>query len=224
MQYGSGILRPRSVIEGEHDFALLQEVVSFELLEAEAGPACRVNLDHSRNTERFRVAPTWRPARGMQHGGAWDCTEIGGAVGTATAPCASAIRSFGIRLEAAANFADGVLPDGKPCSSDGGKTVRLPRRRHFSAPVILGRSEERRVLATETHRPPRQLQEHTAIAARRITNVSFDAEISLAPPYTCGVKIDLNGNENGQGIRGGPPLLSVRPRSRRNNPLGGKSD
>src|SRR5262245_8715155 len=60
-EYGLSIFRPRSVIEREHDFALLQKVVSLELLETEAGPACRVNLDHSRDTKRFGLAPTWRP-------------------------------------------------------------------------------------------------------------------------------------------------------------------
>jgi hypothetical protein len=56
-KYGLCIFRPRSVIEREHDFALLQKVVSLELLEAEAGSACRVDLDHSGDTKRFGVAP-----------------------------------------------------------------------------------------------------------------------------------------------------------------------
>ena len=53
-----------------------------------------------------------------------------------------------------------------------------PQPALLSAPVILGRSEERRVLATETHQPPPPIARAHVIAARRITNVSFDAEIN----------------------------------------------
>jgi hypothetical protein len=45
-EHGGGVLRPRAVVECEHDLAFAQEVVALEVFEAEAGAAGGVDLDH----------------------------------------------------------------------------------------------------------------------------------------------------------------------------------
>ena len=48
------IARPRTVVEGQHDFLVAQEVVGLEMLEAEARAAGGVDLHHARDAERVR--------------------------------------------------------------------------------------------------------------------------------------------------------------------------
>ena len=50
-EYGRCMSRPRTVVEGQHDFVVAQKVISFEMLEAEAGPAGGVDLDDAGNSE-----------------------------------------------------------------------------------------------------------------------------------------------------------------------------
>src|SRR5262249_61844593 len=47
---------PRAIIECQYDFALLEEVMSLELLEAESRPTGRVYLHYARHSERVRIA------------------------------------------------------------------------------------------------------------------------------------------------------------------------
>src|SRR5712672_304729 len=47
--------RPWTVIESQHDLLFLEEVQFLEMLEAEAGAACRVDLDGAGHTERVRI-------------------------------------------------------------------------------------------------------------------------------------------------------------------------
>ena len=51
-------LRPGTVVEGQNDLALIQEVVFAEMLEAETGTAAGVDLDRARDAERVRIAWT----------------------------------------------------------------------------------------------------------------------------------------------------------------------
>ena len=62
-----GVARPRSVVEGQHHLVVAQEIVGFELLEAEAGAAGGIDLNHARDAERIRI-PAGRARRG---GGSW---------------------------------------------------------------------------------------------------------------------------------------------------------
>ena len=55
-----GIARPRAVVERQHDFMVAQEVVSFEMLEAETGAAGGVDLHHARNAECVRIVALGR--------------------------------------------------------------------------------------------------------------------------------------------------------------------
>src|SRR4051812_1818079 len=55
-QHRRRVPRPGTVVKRENDFAIAQEVMLLEMLEAEARPACRVDLHHARNAERGRVA------------------------------------------------------------------------------------------------------------------------------------------------------------------------
>jgi hypothetical protein len=41
------VARPWAIVEGQHDLARLQEVVSLEVLKAEAGSAQGVDLNHA---------------------------------------------------------------------------------------------------------------------------------------------------------------------------------
>src|SRR5258708_25224048 len=52
-EHRRGVLRPGTVVEGEHDLAFAQEVVALEVLEAEAGAAGGVDFDQSRYTYRI---------------------------------------------------------------------------------------------------------------------------------------------------------------------------
>ena len=47
-EHGGRVLGPRAVVEGQHHFAGAQEIVLLEMLEAEARPAGRVDLDDAR--------------------------------------------------------------------------------------------------------------------------------------------------------------------------------
>ena len=60
LEHGRRIARPRAVVEGQHDFVVLQEVVGLEVLEAEAGTAGGVDLDDAGNAERVRVVALGR--------------------------------------------------------------------------------------------------------------------------------------------------------------------
>ena len=54
-EHGGGVLGPRTVVEGQHDFAGAQEIVLLEMLEAEARPAGRVDLDDARKAHAARL-------------------------------------------------------------------------------------------------------------------------------------------------------------------------
>ena len=47
LEHGGRIARPRTVIEGQHDFLVGEEVELLEMLEAEARSARGVDLDHA---------------------------------------------------------------------------------------------------------------------------------------------------------------------------------
>ena len=68
-------LRPRTVVEGQHDFAGLEEVMLPEMLEAETGPAGGVDLDRARDADRIRIAGAGRCGRraGRRCGGCVRC-------------------------------------------------------------------------------------------------------------------------------------------------------
>jgi hypothetical protein len=55
-EHRRGVLRPRSVVEGEHDLAFTQEVMAFEMLEPEAGAAGGVDFNHTRNPQGIGIA------------------------------------------------------------------------------------------------------------------------------------------------------------------------
>ena len=59
LEHGLGVVEPRPVIKGQHHFARPKEVVLSEMLEAEARPAGRVDLDHPRDAERVGIGPRW---------------------------------------------------------------------------------------------------------------------------------------------------------------------
>jgi len=71
------------------------------------------------------------------------------------------------------------------------KLFDQPQPAPLSAPVILSRSEERRVLATETHQPPRQLQEHKSLLQGAYQTSLLMLKLILIATLHGGVKIDL---------------------------------
>ena len=54
------VLRPGAVVEGQHHLAFAQEIVALEMLEAEAGAAGGVDLDHPRDPQRIGIAASRR--------------------------------------------------------------------------------------------------------------------------------------------------------------------
>jgi hypothetical protein len=62
-EHSRGIPWPGAIVEGQHDLALTQEVVVFEMLEAEAWAAGSVDFDHAGNAEGIRTT-SLRPRRG----------------------------------------------------------------------------------------------------------------------------------------------------------------
>src|SRR5262249_58307664 len=64
--------RQGGVVEGEDDFAVGQEVVGLEVLEAGAGAAGGVDFDHPRDTDGIGMAA------GGRHGGGQRCGRRGG--------------------------------------------------------------------------------------------------------------------------------------------------
>ena len=63
LEHGRRVARPRAVIESEHDLVVAQEVISLEMLEAEARAAGGVNLHDARNAEGIRVVTFGRSGR-----------------------------------------------------------------------------------------------------------------------------------------------------------------
>jgi hypothetical protein len=55
LQHHRCVLGPRSVIEGQHDFLVTQEIVLFEMLRAEARTACGVDFDDPGETYRAGI-------------------------------------------------------------------------------------------------------------------------------------------------------------------------
>ena len=85
LEHALGVARPRAVVERQHDLVVAQEVVGLEVLEAEAGAAGGVDLDHALDAERIRIVTfglghDWRGGRGG--GGA------AAGAGAAAGPCA----------------------------------------------------------------------------------------------------------------------------------------
>ena len=60
LEYGGRICRPRTVVEGQHDFLVRQEVELLEMREAETRPAHGVDFHHPADAERIRIC-----ARGL---------------------------------------------------------------------------------------------------------------------------------------------------------------
>ena len=105
-------LRPRAVVEGEHDFAGAQEVMLLEVLEAETGTAGGVDLDRARDAERIRIAGAggwcrggFRRCRAAFAGG--DACAMTGAVSAGVARCATVgDTSPGARRDGRGRFID----------------------------------------------------------------------------------------------------------------------
>src|SRR5262249_26853756 len=55
LEYGRCMSGPRAVVERQDDFMVTQEIVSLEMLEAEAGSARGVDLDNAGNSEGIRI-------------------------------------------------------------------------------------------------------------------------------------------------------------------------
>ena len=72
LQHRGRVARPRTVVEGQHDFLRLEEIELLEMLEAEARSARGVDLDHAGDAERVRIGAgrlcgscgRWRRHRG----------------------------------------------------------------------------------------------------------------------------------------------------------------
>ncbi len=71
LEHGGGILRPRTVVERQHDLLLVEEVILLEMLEAEAGAAGGVDLDDARQAHAAGLVACRNVARrrGGRHGG-----------------------------------------------------------------------------------------------------------------------------------------------------------
>src|SRR6187551_1107522 len=55
LEYRRCVARPRTIVEGQDDFVVAQEVVGFEMLETEPGSPGGVDLNRASNAERIRV-------------------------------------------------------------------------------------------------------------------------------------------------------------------------
>src|SRR5260221_10654748 len=63
LEHGGRVYRPGTVVEGQHDFLVRQEVELLEMLEAETWPAGSVDFHHAADAERIRIG-----ARGLWRG------------------------------------------------------------------------------------------------------------------------------------------------------------
>ncbi len=78
--HGGRVLRPGTVVEGQHDLVEAQEAVLLEMLEAEARPAGSVDLDDAREAYAARLVA---------------CSDIVGGTGAAAASVAVVAASVG---------------------------------------------------------------------------------------------------------------------------------
>src|SRR5262245_26055945 len=51
LEHGWRMSRPWTIIEGQHDLFVAEKVIGLEMLESEAGPASRVDLDNAGNSK-----------------------------------------------------------------------------------------------------------------------------------------------------------------------------
>src|SRR5579872_196255 len=68
LEDGGRILRPRTVVKGQHDLLVAQEVELLEMLEAETRPTGGVDLDDAADPERIRIGAGYF-CRGRRCGG-----------------------------------------------------------------------------------------------------------------------------------------------------------
>src|SRR6266516_202671 len=62
-EHGWRIVRPGSVVEGEHHLLVAEEIMLLEVLEPEARPASGVDLYYARDSKHGGAAPTCRRGR-----------------------------------------------------------------------------------------------------------------------------------------------------------------
>ncbi len=68
LEHRGGVARPRTVIEGQHDFLVGEKIELLEIFETEAGSAGGVDLDDAADAERVRIGAR-RPGGLRGHGG-----------------------------------------------------------------------------------------------------------------------------------------------------------
>ena len=82
LQHRGRVTRPRTVVEGQHDFLVGEKIELLEMLEAEARPAGGVDLDHTADTERVGICASRlgrRRNRLLRNGrGDFDVVVLGG--------------------------------------------------------------------------------------------------------------------------------------------------
>ena len=83
-QYGRRVVRPRTVVEGQHHFAGTQEIVALEVLEAEARPAGGIDLDDAGEAKCIRIAGAGRGSGRRRRGRGRKRLEPGRPAGMAT--------------------------------------------------------------------------------------------------------------------------------------------
>jgi hypothetical protein len=78
-EHGGRVYRPGTVVEGQHDFLVRQEVELLEMLEAETWPTGSVDFHHPADTERIRIGARglWRGSGGLGRNGSGDLNIFG---------------------------------------------------------------------------------------------------------------------------------------------------
>ena len=87
---------PGTVVEGQHDFLVGQEVELLEMLKAEARAARGVDFNHAGDPERVGIgAWIWRAGRGRQAGGWCDSEAVTGTSSSGSGLCGDGRRRLG---------------------------------------------------------------------------------------------------------------------------------
>ena len=55
-KHGLSVLRPRPIVEGQHHLTFAKEIMGLEVLEAKAGAAGGVDLDHTADPQSVGIA------------------------------------------------------------------------------------------------------------------------------------------------------------------------
>ena len=178
---GHGVLRPGTVVEGQHHFLVAQEIVLLEMLEAEARAAGGVDFDYARKAHAARLvagrdaarAAAAAAASGVPAASDWTCS----APAWSGRPRWRGARGFHVRCGGHRSRLSSAPPIPDPAVARVGGTASVPERvlsldaRRVSGAVVAARCPTAQLPSVAARRP-RSAARPPKAARPRLTNTA----------------------------------------------------